>query len=303
MWNNYTSISITMKWAEFIKERFPIREHLPFILIFFFSCYLFAFKTTELAPKINFNTFSSLITTILIFFHLRLLDEIKDIERDKIIHPNRPLAKGLIKISEAKIMITSVILIEIILNISSGISTLIALSSVIFFSFLMYKEFFVKTWLRKHPIIYAFSHAIIMPIICIYIYYSNLNNIDIPIPEKYMVFSMFNWVVSNIFEFSRKMLLKNEEGYEDSYINQIGYYKTILIQYFMIITTTFFIIYTAINKVAETTIITVILILVSIPFLKPNHQREKLFKYLGYFSILFFYIFIITFSLIKMKPY
>jgi 4-hydroxybenzoate polyprenyltransferase len=297
-------------WSIFIKERFPLKEHLPFLIIFYLACYLLGVKENiNIGFKSqNFtNLLISFLTILLIFFHLRLFDEIKDYDKDKIIHPNRPLVRGLITLSEAKKTVAFIIIIEILLSLFLGLKTLMFLTLVIVYSFLMYKEFFIKEWLRKKIVLYAFTHAIIMPLITLYIYFCNFKDLS----TFYFIFSIANWFVSNLFEFSRKMLLPKEEGFQDSYISQIGYTKTISIHYIIMFFLISFLLI-ALSKKFYLLICFILVIVLSIIILKLLSKKEisikkhknsyvqsiKFSKHLGYIIIIGFYLFLILYSVI-----
>ena len=295
-------------WIIFIRERFPLNEHIPFILVFFSCCYLVGNNLNYGYFYFNvINLSVSLITVILIFLHLRIFDEIKDLDKDRIIHPNRPLVRGLIKLKHAKIFVTIIILIEILLNSFFNLKAIISLILVISYSFLMYKEFFVKFWITKKVVLYAFLHAIIMILIPIYIYLANFSELKF----EYLLFSVCNWFISNIFEFSRKMFLDNEEGFEDSYLNQIGYKKTLTIHYILIFTTlyiTLFFTFTNLINIFSFSIFCFTYFLVLSVLTKKeviNYQSKKnniikLSKKTGYLVIILFYGIIILTSVVKL---
>ncbi|GEM_PF-827595 len=297
------------KWGIFIKERFPLNEHLPFIIIFFLACFLFAFKSiyqhTNLSHFYNFNFLFNLVisflTVVLVFFHLRIFDEIKDYQTDKLIHPNRPLVRGLITINQAKNLAILVIFFELFINLFLNFKTVFILSIVIFYSFLMYKEFFLREWLRKKMVLYAFLHAVIMILIPIYISFANFYQIKF----DYFIFAAFNWVVSNIFEFSRKMLLPNQEGFQDSYINNLGYTKTLILHYSIIFILIFFLLYlispVLINLFSFSILIisyfTILFSFLSKKNVSINHKVIKISKNIGYLLIFLFYLVTILVSL------
>ena len=102
----------------------------------------------------------------LLFIQMRLGDELKDYENDKIINPTRPLPRGLYTTNEVfsllvkffVLLLVAGILISSFLSMWGGVSLLIAAV----FSWLMYKEFYVSHELDKSPMIYAVTHQIIV---------------------------------------------------------------------------------------------------------------------------------------------
>lgn len=150
---------------QFIKERVPIIANLilAFGLVFSTQALLeHRFTALELIL--------SVISLLVFITELRFMDEIKDFEKDKIAHPDRPLPRGLVTVKQVqKLMIIFFglfllcgILSYYYINPTSG--KLLFLTAL--WLFLMYKEFFIPKLINKSPIIYAISHqVIILPIV------------------------------------------------------------------------------------------------------------------------------------------
>jgi 4-hydroxybenzoate polyprenyltransferase len=148
------------KWNTYIKERSP----LPALMIISAAAGitpLAILKTFDLKVLVG-----SLVFTTLMLIQMRLGDEIKDYEKDKIIHPERPLPRGLLNLEEVTKALYAIffltLLVGIILAFSvSGLGGL-SLALTTFFAWLMYKEFFIGHSLSKEPMTYALSHQIIV---------------------------------------------------------------------------------------------------------------------------------------------
>ena len=151
----YRNISMSnfSKWMTYLKERSP----LPALLV------LSAIGAiSSLAFKQNFDPLlftCGILFNTLIFIQLRLGDEVKDFEKDKIVNPARPLPRGLLKPKE---VISAMNLLVGLILLGSGILSFIyhpmgglflALSTL--FGWLMYHEFFIGESLNKSPILYA----------------------------------------------------------------------------------------------------------------------------------------------------
>jgi acyl-CoA synthetase (AMP-forming)/AMP-acid ligase II len=148
-----------------------------------------------------------LVLNNLLFILMRLGDELKDFETDKIINPTRPLPRGLFKTEE----IMSLIIIFLVFLLGAGLfisfdkSSIGGLSLIIaaFFSWLMYKEFYIGKSLEKTPIFYAFTHQLIVfPIFAWPGLTYDINLID----NKLFI----GWLISNFgasftFEICRKL--------------------------------------------------------------------------------------------------
>lgn len=148
------------KWNTYISERSPMAA------LTFLSA---GIATSSMAYYGEFSTFwffAGIILSNIIFFQMRLGDELKDFETDKIINPTRPLPRGLLSTQEVfKTLIWVVILMIAVSLIISFIKSPLggaALVSTTVFAWLMFKEFYIGQSLAKSPIIYAISHQIIV---------------------------------------------------------------------------------------------------------------------------------------------
>ena len=102
------------------------------------------------------------LLAISFFFRLRLFDElIKDYETDLKINPSRPLARGLLTQKQVWQCVLGLMIFEIALSAWIGWHALSGFLIAIGYSLLMYKEFFIGDWLRKHLTTYAVTHTFV----------------------------------------------------------------------------------------------------------------------------------------------
>jgi 4-hydroxybenzoate polyprenyltransferase len=148
------------KWNTYIKERSP----LPALMIISAAAGitpLAIIKTFDLKVLVG-----SLIFTTLMLIQMRLGDEIKDFEKDKIIHPERPLPRGLLNLNEVTkalyLIFIFTLIVGIILAFSVSLYGGLSLALTTLFAWLMYKEFFIGHSLSKEPMTYALSHQVIV---------------------------------------------------------------------------------------------------------------------------------------------
>jgi len=151
------------RWITYSRERFPL---VTYILLS--GCI-----SWSAAALFHISPFSTPIQSticmagiLIFFFELRLMDEWKDFEKDKLAHPSRPLPRGLIQPQETSRLIQAGILVMM------GFSVLLFLrgyrdAAALYFGitsylFLMFKEFFVGSILSRYPFLYGFTHQIIL---------------------------------------------------------------------------------------------------------------------------------------------
>jgi len=103
-------------WLTFVKERFPLPVYLT-------VCGGFAFSGLFLFD----SAFSRLCLAIsccglgLFFFQLRLMDEIKDYDKDAVAHPRRPLPRGLIGLNQARRLVRYIFLAKLVFALLAGL--------------------------------------------------------------------------------------------------------------------------------------------------------------------------------------
>jgi 4-hydroxybenzoate polyprenyltransferase len=199
------------KWVTFAKERFKPLEYLPLIVLFVTANYLFAKRVSgglELPP---IGLLFIGIATFCFFFRMRLFDEIKDYEIDLKINPHRPLARGLISVREVKRTIIGLIILELILISNLGLVPFFLYLFALFYSLLMYEEFFIGDWLRPHLTTYAVSHTIVVAFLSFAIISCVLEFTALNFSWNVFLFCFSHWCIFNLFEFARKTFAANEE--------------------------------------------------------------------------------------------
>lgn len=155
---------MSSRWGIYLKERFPVIPNLLVAMGIMFSAAFIA--------KHSFGANPSLIVKVIAVFggmvflaQIRFMDELKDLEKDKLAHPERPLPRGLFSPQEFSNFILG---FNVLMLVLSGVAFFfINPTSGIFFGvgtiylYLMYKEFFVGEWLSNRPMLYAITHQFI----------------------------------------------------------------------------------------------------------------------------------------------
>lgn len=159
---------MTNRWWIYQKERFPIFAHGPMVIVFCLSIMLFSSLQDGEIPGIA-RIAGAVITTVILFFQLRVADEFKDFEDDSKYRPHRAVPRGLISLRElARVAwIGAAVQLVIAIRIDVGLVPLLVL--VWLYMGLMTREFFAPKWLKRTPSVYLTSHMLIMPLIAFYI--------------------------------------------------------------------------------------------------------------------------------------
>ncbi|MFH0790966.1 MAG: UbiA family prenyltransferase [Candidatus Omnitrophota bacterium] len=211
------------RWWGFSRERFPLLRHLLLIIFYVSANALVAFNSASLNPVISYKEILCAVVVLFIFFHLRIFDEIKDYKNDLVVHKDRPLARGLIAVQEAKQISLFLIVFELCLAFFINRPAFIAAICTVLYSLIMYKEFFIGKWLRPKMAAYALAHTLVSCWMSVFVY-SAVTGLNFwEIHKTYGMFVMVNWMIFNIFEFGRKTFGKQEETeLVESYSKRVG---------------------------------------------------------------------------------
>ena len=150
-------------WYKFFLERVPV---LVYGLLTSGMVLSGSYASAEKYDAFGF--WVGFVIGMLFLILLRFMDEAKDVEKDKVGHPERPLPRGLVSLAAVTraIYFMSLLLLGASIacfwiNIASGISALI----VTFVLGLMYAEFFCEETLDNSPLLVAITHqSIIFPL-------------------------------------------------------------------------------------------------------------------------------------------
>lgn len=193
-----------------IVERFHPGQYIPMILVFTLANALY-FQFLGLTTLSVDRLILTFVLMLSAFFRLRLFDEIKDYETDLKVNPTRPLARGALSITQTKKAILFCIVLEIILAGFLGLSALLIHGLCLFYSILMFEEFFIGDFLRPHLTTYAVTHTFVSVLLGISAAIS-ASGVDVLVLQgPDFIFFLMNWCFFNLFEFARKSYWPSEE--------------------------------------------------------------------------------------------
>lgn len=156
--------SILNRWLIFFVERFSIVNLAALVTGISLSGIAISGRPFHFLPFIL-----SFIGIVFVLALVRLMDEVKNMEKDRIAHSNRPLPKGLISKKEALFVIKAMqiilfvygLLLWVLLSAAAAVSYFF----IIAYFWLIYKEFGMRSWLNGNPLTYGFlNQLIIIPI-------------------------------------------------------------------------------------------------------------------------------------------
>jgi 4-hydroxybenzoate polyprenyltransferase len=160
---------MTNRWWTYQKERFPLFAHGPLVIIFCLAVMLFSsLQQGGELPEFS-RIAGAVISTLILFFQLRVADEFKDFSIDSKYRPHRAVPRGLVSLRELARLAFAGAAVQFLIALYIDIGLVPVLLAVWAYMGLMTKEFFVPQWLVRNPSVYLVSHMLIMPLIAFYV--------------------------------------------------------------------------------------------------------------------------------------
>ena len=153
------------RWWIYQKERFPLAAHAPLIAAFSACAVSFSNLLRGSALPSAATYLVAFLVCLLMFLQLRIADEFKDAEDDARWRPYRAVPRGLVKLSELRVVFIGAALSQLALALWLDPRLLWVLAIAWLYLGLMSVEFFCRDWLKKRPVVYLLTHMGIMPLV------------------------------------------------------------------------------------------------------------------------------------------
>lgn len=206
-------------------ERFPVFGHGLLIASFTFSAVSYSRICRGAAGFIDLKDFLiGVFATVTLFLLVRIFDEFKDQEDDRLYRTYLPVPRGLVSLSELKWLGIIVAGIQLAV-IGIFQSQMIMLYLVVLgYLLLMGVEFFIPKWLKRHQMAYITSHMVIIPLVDIY-----ASGLDWRLDGDQMHWGLawffgVSYLNGLVLEFGRKIRTPDQE--EDGVVSYTGLYGT-----------------------------------------------------------------------------
>lgn len=217
--------------AAYSRERFPVLKHGILIACFYSSTHFLAQVLGDPSGGLTYDLGSlfGMLTLLLFFFHLRVFDEHKDFEEDSRHYPHRVLQRGIVSLRELRWLGAAAIVAQVAMAVlwrplpqpGAFVSLLIALA----FSVLMLREFFVPQFLKRHFLVYAVSHLLIMPLLAMIVFSFTTGEYLWQASGWFWLYACVGFFVTFNWEISRKIRSPEQEiEGVDSYTKLLGRY-------------------------------------------------------------------------------
>ncbi|HEY0159459.1 MAG TPA: UbiA family prenyltransferase [Thermoanaerobaculia bacterium] len=197
----------------YLNERFPPIANVLLILTYYSSNHFLAIALTLPGRQMYYHTttFAGMLMLIAFFFHIRVFDEHKDYEEDCRHYPDRVLQRGLVTLRQLKIAGAIVIALQLLIVYERGPQAVAAWGIAFGFSLLMLREFFVPRFLKRHFLLYATSHMLIMPLLSLLVFSFSTRRWPWEAPPWFWVYAFVGFFVTFNWEVSRKIRAPEEE--------------------------------------------------------------------------------------------
>ncbi len=153
----------------YLKEMFPIGLYIPFAFlnhyVLFFSVQLLLGSKT---PIISLYSLIGVATMLGFMLIMRVFDELKDEEVDAVLFPHRPYPRGAVLKRDLVVMAISVFVVVVLLN-SYRNYTLPFFLACVFYGFLTYKWFYLRTMIQNNLLLALFTHQPLTLIVNLYV--------------------------------------------------------------------------------------------------------------------------------------
>lgn len=193
-------------WA-YLQERFPLQSNGVLIASYFTANYMLARGATLQRGEpleITWRFPAGCIVLLFMFFHMRVIDEHKDFERDKTVHPDRVLSRGLVTLDQLRAVGWFAVSVELILSLLFGAPAFFMCLIVLILSGLVYREFFIGELLEKRLLMNAFVHLIIMPAYSLYVFAVVAEEFPWNAPLPVLLYAWVSYGVGLAYELARK---------------------------------------------------------------------------------------------------
>lgn len=212
-------MNLILKLHIFQKERFPLR-----ILLFTTASSILSSAAVSPSKPSVLLMVMAFISTLLFVYHVRVIDESRDMEMDSSLHPERPVQRGVITLRE--LFLTTIAGLAICLGIAiyTGIpSTVITLTILVFTTF-AWRDFFAKKFFADKPVLYHIINSPQMILVQWNIYAIYTNSFTITWLMLLQLLLVYNSIF--IIEVVRKIKIPHADT-PDTYSASMGINKSI----------------------------------------------------------------------------
>jgi UbiA prenyltransferase family len=203
-------------------ERFPLAGHGVLVAAFTFSAIAYARTSRSATGFVPLWVFAGgVFITITLFLLVRIFDEFKDQDEDRMHRPHLPVPRGLVTLTELRNVGIVVVALQLAVQLWLFPAMLPFYGLVIGYLALMGREFFIPEWLKKHPFWYVASHMVIIPLVDVYASGLDWYLAGAAPPQALLFFFMVSYLNGVVLEIGRKIRTPEQEAV-NTYSTMLG---------------------------------------------------------------------------------
>jgi len=200
------------RWWIYQRERFPVFQNGALIAVFTFSAASYSAICRGTRDPVPWQVLvCGIATSFILFLLLRFFDEFKDAEDDARFRPYLPVPRGLITLREVGRGIVIACAIAFAANALVAPAMLPALLLALLYILIMWREFFVARWLRRHAVAYLITHMMVMPVIDFYTTGLDWMVRGVKMPSGLLLFLVVTFLNGCVIEIGRKIRRPQDE--------------------------------------------------------------------------------------------
>jgi len=142
-------MNLISKLYLFQEQRFPLR-----ILLFTTLSSILSSAAVSPSKPSYLLMLLAFVSTLLFLYHIRVIDESRDMEMDSNLHPERPVQSGIISLRELFFTTLFGVATCIAIAVYAGFSATVITLAIIAFTTLAWKDFFAKCFFANRPVLY-----------------------------------------------------------------------------------------------------------------------------------------------------
>ena len=142
----------------YFTERFPILVYAPFVIILFFCLSFLVQLISGNDLILDASSIVGCVTAFFMMLLIRTFDDIKDVDLDHDIFPNRPVSRGAVSIKDVYFLSAFSFSVLVLVNIFFSWPTIKVFAIVMLYALGTFKFFFAKRIHIEKPVVAMITH-------------------------------------------------------------------------------------------------------------------------------------------------
>ena len=211
----------------YLKERYPIAARLVLGLIVFLEIHFIILLNEGVTKfRIGIQEVVGAYTVFAFLLWLRIADDLKDFEVDKVLFPDRPLARGSVFKKDVMILCAVVQAVAVVLNVLF-MNNIVYFAVLYVYGYLMSKWFFQRAKIQPSLPLALVTHNPVQMFINLYIISFTVIKYQLPAVTLTTVMTLWTlYFPALIWEIARKIRAPKDENEYTTYSKLFGYRKS-----------------------------------------------------------------------------